>query len=49
MFVYKRPATRCKHGTDPCERCGTTEERDVIHTARTANKRDARRARKKGR
>jgi hypothetical protein len=39
--------TRCKHGTDSCARCGTVAGRDVIHSARGPNKRDARRARRK--
>lgn len=39
--------TRCKHGFGDCEKCGTTNLRDAIHTSRTPNKREARRARKK--
>jgi hypothetical protein len=39
--------TRCKHGWGSCEKCGTRERSDVIHTSRTPNKRDARRLRKK--
>ena len=43
------PTTRCKHGKDSCRLCGTNNETDVIHTKRTPNKREARRARRKGR
>lgn len=39
--------TRCKHGWGDCEFCGTTNLRDVIHTSRTPNKREARRRRRK--
>lgn len=39
--------TRCKHGASSCALCGTVAGRDVIHSARTPNKRDARRARRK--
>lgn len=41
------PTTRCKHGKGACERCGTSDKRDVIHAARTPNKREARRQRRK--
>lgn len=46
-MVELPPLTRCKHGKGPCERCGTTNERDVVHTRRTPTKREARRLRKK--
>lgn len=34
VWSYEPPevVTRCKHGPDPCERCGTTERRDARHT-----------------
>jgi hypothetical protein len=41
--------TRCKHGEGPCERCGTTNERDIVHTARAPNRRQARRLARKAR
>lgn len=40
--------TRCKHGAGDCDRCGTSNRRDVIHTARTPGKREMRRKRRKG-
>lgn len=43
------PVTRCKHGKGDCEKCGTSDARDVVHTVRTPNKRTARRLRRKGR
>lgn len=42
-FVLVEARTQCKHGTGSCERCGTSDERDVIHRARTPDKRTARR------
>ena len=42
-----RPQTRCKHGVESCPTCGTCKNTDIIHRARTPNKRDAARARRK--
>jgi len=47
-MTEERPSTRCKHGIGACEKCGTTDRRDVVHTARTPDKRTARRLRRKG-
>lgn len=41
------PGTRCKHGWGDCHCCGTSEARDIIHTARTPDKRTLRRQRRK--
>jgi len=46
-MVEERPTTRCKHKVGPCEKCGTTDRRDVIHSARGPNRREARRLRRK--
>lgn len=27
-----QPETACKHGLGACERCGTTDARDALHT-----------------
>jgi len=42
------PTTRCKHGWGSCQRCGTSDERDVVHSRRAPTKKEARRQRKKG-
>jgi hypothetical protein len=47
MPAIEETPTRCKHGKASCTRCGTVAGRDVIHSARSPNKRDARRARRK--
>lgn len=41
--------TRCKHGWGDCETCGTSDRMDVIHRARTPDKRTARRLKRHGR
>jgi hypothetical protein len=46
-MVVVEQQTRCKHGEGPCERCGTTNERDVVHRARTPGKRATRRLRRR--
>jgi hypothetical protein len=34
-FIEVPPTTTCKHGTGACEKCGTTNERDHVHTTRS--------------
>lgn len=43
----EEPRTRCKHGAGSCSTCGTSDARDVVHTARTPDKRTARRLARK--
>lgn len=33
-FEEVPPTTRCKHGAGSCEKCGTTNERERVHTTR---------------
>ena len=33
-IVEVPPTTTCKHGPGACEKCGTTNERERVHTTR---------------
>ena len=41
--------TRCKHGSESCEQCGTTERRDFVHHTQGGQGSVARLFKKRGR
>jgi hypothetical protein len=45
--VAREARTQCKHGVGDCRLCGTRSTTDIVHRARTPDKRTLRRMRRR--